>query len=336
VNPTKTAKRLRVQDVFQKEAEAMMDAPNGWRIAERAEKAEDLRDPFTWEKNRKIITADVHGVPGLANFSYRKNLSSELSPATHFHRGLLEIHYVIKGSRVTNILLPGGAMERYRLTGGEGLLVYPDEPHNNGGVQQSPSEYYALQVDMREQGEILGLDQTYSDLLRQGLNGMPSRHIEVPGRYAALLLHAFGLFSGGDPKRVRMGVQYLTCFLFQLPEMKSAEAGEALRVGNRIWFALRYIEENCMEPIRLERLAREAGYSLSHFKAKFLEEVGTTPANYVNAYKVEKAKELLLTTDEPITDLSYRMGWSSSNHFCTVFKKYAGVSPTQYRKLNRG
>lgn len=313
----------------------MADAPDGWRIPERGLEAEDLKDPFTWEKNRKIITADVHGVPGLANFSYRKNLTSELSPATHFHRGLLEIHYVIKGSRVTNIFRSGGGVERYRLTGGEGLLVYPDEPHNNGGVQQSPSEYYAFQVDTRERGEILGLDRTYSDLLRRGLNGMPSRHVVVPGEYAALLLRAFGLFSGGDPRRVRMGVQYLTCFLFQLPEMKSAEAEETVRVGGQIRFALRYIEENCMEPLRLERLAREAGYSLSHFKAKFLEEVGTTPANYINAYKVEKAKELLLTTDEPITDLSYRMGWSSSNHFCTVFKKYAGVSPTQYRRLNR-
>ncbi len=313
----------------------MTDAPDGWRISEEGLEAEDLRDPFTWEKNRKIITADVHGVPGLANFSYRKNLASELSPATHFHRGILEIHYVVKGSRVTNIFLPGGGMEHRRVIGGEGLLVYPDEPHNNGGVQKSPSEYYAFQLDMREKGGILGLDQAYSDLLRRELREMPSRHVVVPGEYAALLRRAFRLFSGGDPRRVRIGVQYLTCFLFQLPGMRSAEAAGTVRVGRGIRLALGYIEENCMEPVRLERLAREAGYSLSHFKAKFLEEVGTTPANYVNAYKVEKAKELLLTTDEPITDLSYRMGWSSSNHFCTVFKKYAGVSPLQYRKLNR-
>ena len=53
----------------------------------------------------------------------------------------------------------------------------------------------------------------------------------------------------------------------------------------------------------------------------------------MNKYKVEKAKELLAVTDEPVTDLAYRLGWSSSNYFCTVFKKYTGIPPLQYRKL---
>jgi AraC-like DNA-binding protein len=66
-----------------------------------------------------------------------------------------------------------------------------------------------------------------------------------------------------------------------------------------------------------------------------LKEMGITLKKYVNTYRVEKAKELLATTDGPVADLAYQLGWASSNYFCTVFKKYTGVTPLQYRKQSR-
>ena len=89
-------------------------------------------------KNKRIITADIHGVAGLGNFSYRKQLASELLSKTHYHRSFCEIHCIMKGDWVTNII-EGEKMESYRLSGGEGLIVYPGETHNSGVVQQGPS-----------------------------------------------------------------------------------------------------------------------------------------------------------------------------------------------------
>ena len=129
----------------------------------------------------------------------------------------------------------------------------------------------------------------------------------MPFTCISLLQQAFDLFSSGEPLRRSIGLQYLTCFLFQFALMKPVDELESARVDSRIDFALRYIEANYTRPLNLEQLAQEAGYSASYFEAKFLKEMGTTLKQYVNKYKVEKAKELLAATDEPVTDLAYRL-----------------------------
>ena len=94
-----------------------------------------------------------------------------------------------------------------------------------------------------------------------------------------------------------------------------------------------YIAENISQPMTLKELADYAGYSLSRFKALFREVTGQTPAQYIAMHKVEQAKELLRDPGRSITDIAYDLGWSSSNYFCAVFKKYTNVSPLHYRKL---
>lgn len=295
--------------------------------------AKELIDPYTWEKNKRIITQDIHGVPGLGNFSYRKQLISDAQPEVHFHRGLCEIHCVVKGHWATSIMAED-RVTRYQLSAGEGLIIFPEEAHNSGPAQQSPNEFYGFQIRTEGEGEILGLDRTYSDLLREQYRRMEYRHVKVPFTCISLLRQAFDLFSSQDPLQRGIGLQYLTCFLFQFPQMQPAGGEEDAVTDGRVDFALRYIEKNYMHPLNLEQLAQEAGYSASYFESVFLKETGTTLKKYVNKYRVEKAKELLERTDEPIADMAFRMGRSSSNYFCTVFKKYTGVSPLQYRRLH--
>lgn len=296
--------------------------------------AKELIDPYTWEKNKRIITQDVHGIPGLGNFSYRKQLISDPQPYVHYHRGLCEIHCVVRGHWATRII-SGEEVRRYRLSAGKGLIIFPEEAHNSGPVQQSPNEFYGFQFRAEGEGEILGLDQPHSELLREQYRQMRYRHVKVPFTGISLLRQAFDLFSTGEPLQRSIGLQYLTCFLFQFPQMQPVEETQDAKTDSRIGFALRYIEENYMKPLNLERLAQEAGYSVSYFESKFLKEMGITLKKYVNTYRVEKAKELLATTDGPVADLAYQLGWASSNYFCTVFKKYTGVTPLQYRKQSR-
>ena len=81
-----------------------------------------------------------------------------------------------------------------------------------------------------------------------------------------------------------------------------------------------------------QELAQASNYSLSRFKAKFKEELGITPAEYITLQKMDRAQMLLKTTDDSITDIAYQLGFSSSNYFCSVFKKTLSYSPAAYRK----
>ena len=88
------------------------------------------------------------------------------------------------------------------------------------------------------------------------------------------------------------------------------------------------------EKLTLEYLSEIAGYSLSRFKIKFKENIGTSPAEFITMQKIEYAKAVLLQKPESITNLALSLGFSSSNYFSYVFRKYTGRTPSEYRKLN--
>ena len=58
---------------------------------------------------------------------------------------------------------------------------------------------------------------------------------------------------------------------------------------------------------------------------------GMGPSNYINKLRMECAAEMLRKTELSMTEIAERTGFSSSRYFSTTFKKYMGVTPTQYK-----
>ncbi|MCL1123184.1 helix-turn-helix domain-containing protein [Shewanella surugensis] len=58
---------------------------------------------------------------------------------------------------------------------------------------------------------------------------------------------------------------------------------------------------------------------------------GTTPLNWLKQQRMETAAQLLMSTQQSISDITYTVGYKDSNHFSTAFKQYSGLSPKQYR-----
>ena len=295
----------------------------------------ELIDNFTWEKHSKIITRDVHGVSGLMNVTYFRHLASEPSTPLHYHQGILEIHCIVKGRSVIQLSL-NDRIETLSCTGGEAMAVFPGENHARGNSShQEPCELYAMQLNLAEADDFLGLNRRRGGELCRRLGAMPHRLVRTTADDLALLRKAFSLFALRRPEDRDAGVAHLVCFLYRFLALPPAEALLRAPSDGRIRRVIDYVEENISEPMSLQALAGVAGYSLSRFKARFREETGQTPALYVTARKVEQAKLALEQTDQSVTDIGYNLGWSSGNYFCTVFKKLTGMSPLQYRKHNR-
>jgi len=295
----------------------------------------ELVDSFTWEKRSKIITRDVHGVSGLMNFTYFSHLASEPSTPMHYHQGIMEIHCIVKGRGMLR-LVRDGQTRTLTYTGGEAMAVFPGECHARGnGSHQEPCELYAMQLNLAEADDFLGLNPEKGLALCAGLANMPRRLVRLGAQDLALMRHAFGLFATHDPADRDAGVAHLLCFLYRFLRLPPVEAMMRAPSDERIQRVLDYVERNISEPFSLATLAGLSGYSLSRFKTRFREETGQTPALYVSAMRVERAKLELERTDTSITDIAYNLGWSSGNYFCTVFKKLTGVSPLTYRRQNR-
>jgi AraC-like DNA-binding protein len=130
-----------------------------------------------------------------------------------------------------------------------------------------------------------------------------------------------------------MNIQnYLLRFLLDLVE------SSRLRVGSDISEDIqRAIDRMTGEDetfYTMKQLANVADLSESRFKHRFREEVGTTPADYQLRHKIDRACQMLIQDNMTILDTALSLGFSSSQYFATVFRRYMGVTPAEYRTIN--
>lgn len=102
----------------------------------------------------------------------------------------------------------------------------------------------------------------------------------------------------------------------------------------RLKRALEYIDANLAEPITLGDLAAVTGLSSMHFAAQFRVSTGIRPHEYLLRRRIERARELLLQHDFSIIDVAFSVGFQTQSHFTTVFKRFVGDTPHQWRRSN--
>lgn len=96
--------------------------------------------------------------------------------------------------------------------------------------------------------------------------------------------------------------------------------------------AARFISSHYTEHISAEDIAAAAGYSPNYLSVKFRKAVGIGIHEYLMFIRLQAAALELVTTDDSITEIAFRCGFSDSNYFKDAFKKKYGVSPREYRK----
>lgn len=93
-----------------------------------------------------------------------------------------------------------------------------------------------------------------------------------------------------------------------------------------------YIQHHLSEAITAENIAKELYVSRPYLSRKFIEETGESLTDFVLKEKTEEAKRLLRYSDKSLTAIGSYLGFSSQSHFSRVFKKYAGITPGEYRE----
>jgi AraC-like DNA-binding protein len=109
----------------------------------------------------------------------------------------------------------------------------------------------------------------------------------------------------------------------------SFNASHDVHKGN-IRMVLDYIDKNIGENLRVSQLAGICGYCENYFSTIFKECVGCSPNRYINAKKIEMAKELMFSTNLNITQISGKLGFETVHYFSRLFKKILGVPPKAY------
>jgi len=91
------------------------------------------------------------------------------------------------------------------------------------------------------------------------------------------------------------------------------------------------IEANLFSPISVEDLAKKINLSVSSFKREFKKLYNDSPANYIKTKRLERAAELLLISNERITDIAFACGFNDLANFTKSFHDRFSTSPSNYR-----
>lgn len=93
-----------------------------------------------------------------------------------------------------------------------------------------------------------------------------------------------------------------------------------------------YINRHMSEAITVEAMSKDFFMSRSYLSKRFKAESTVTLTDFILTKKTDEAKHLLRYTKQSLTAISLHLGFSSPGHFSRVFRKYASVSPKEYRE----
>ncbi len=96
--------------------------------------------------------------------------------------------------------------------------------------------------------------------------------------------------------------------------------------------AMYYIEQHYEEDIRLRDAASAIGFSDGHFSRLFSSQVGISFSQYLINTRLRHAKELLINTTLPVSEIAIKCGFNNSDYLSACFRKYESTTPTSFRR----
>jgi AraC family transcriptional regulator len=118
-------------------------------------------------------------------------------------------------------------------------------------------------------------------------------------------------------------------------ELSDVRAFEAKQERSRMQPVLIHIHANLGSRLSMACLAGLVSLSVAHFSRVFRRTMGCSPGAYVSAKRIELAQSKLQTSAEPMSEIALNCGFSDQPHFCKTFRRWAGVTPSIWRRVHQ-
>lgn len=153
---------------------------------------------------------------------------------------------------------------------------------------------------------------------------------DSPEHFAHILNKLYNCFRNSSPIIESVLSDYITQILngFLIPAQENKRANSH---DTAIADSITFINEHFHEDISLIQLAEKINLSLYHFTRVFAKETGFTPHQYLISTRISAAKYMLKSSETSIKDIAFSTGFNSESSFCSTFKKWEKITPSQYR-----
>ncbi|NNU85190.1 response regulator [Geobacillus sp. BMUD] len=99
--------------------------------------------------------------------------------------------------------------------------------------------------------------------------------------------------------------------------------------------ALQFIDQHLKDDLSLKEVAEHVHLNPSYFSTLFKEQMKLTFSEYLTRRRMQRAKELLVTTDIPVAEIAEECGYRTAKYFIQLFKEMEGMTPSSYRKRQK-
>lgn len=248
------------------------------------------------------------------------NVAARVSNATegvnHNKKGRLDYYlmYIISGS--VSVKTEHGVADSYE----NELLIIPPNVSYEFKTKDLPFRYLCVHFTG---SDVLKILDEYDISLFPTINKLSYKN-HMQKRFVTL----FEGFAKNDALRERELSLLLERLLIEASRAKKGAALEKSSLSKSI----RFINENYPGKISIPDLARLEGMCMTTYNLLFKEQIGLPPTKYVIKLRIEHARNLLESTDLSVEEIGQLCGYPDINFFSRIFKKYVGVSPSNYRK----
>ncbi|MBO7148330.1 MAG: helix-turn-helix domain-containing protein [Clostridia bacterium] len=266
-----------------------------------------------------------------------KRVHTTVNP--HIHR-FLELAYVLKGSAVH-----GMNNEKTLIKEGDYIIIDLGDVHYYEPVNNNEFEIQNLLFMPDFVDRMLVNAQNFSEILNCYLvrcsNGKTPLAIanrvfhDENGRIRELICK---ISTEYEEKKLGY-LESIRCNIIELiiETMRKASPDSSATASSKSTEEIcKYIADHFKEQITLYNVCKSTGYSVPYVSRKFKEEHGMTFSRYLQQMRINEARRLLYESNMKIIDIAEYVGYSDIKFFNTLFKKFTGKTPREYRALSKG
>lgn len=259
--------------------------------------------------------------------------SQKASRITWHSHSFYEILIVLEGS--TEYEFENGHVEL--LTGGRFLTISPGIRHRGRHDVRRPANLFGMLIGPSGNAAAKNSPFTRADLawivehIRQGNARTHRMNSEIRGYINSLTKPLREVQSASTATLISMRLAICGILVEVAKQIACSTSAEPQQV---VQDAVEYMRSNLRSEASIEAVAKFADCSRSKLFALFKESIGMTPNDYWLRIRIEHAQAMLRSTTMPVTQIGLECGFSTSQYFSTVFKKYAGASPSEYRAMS--
>lgn len=231
--------------------------------------------------------------------------------------------------------------ETHLIEAGSVTVINPSQLHSCARFDPGTTLYCVMiDMDIFRSRYVESLEERYIVPLMEGRITLPNR---VHGNHELnqLIYTCCDIFTAqSEAYQLRLKAllfQILFLLFTQCGEVRSTEQKKnpASLSRERVNTILQYVDEHYAERIKLDDLVQILHINKYYICKIFQQYIGKTFLDYVNLVRIQKAVDMIVSTNDSITAIAFATGFQDINYFSRMFKRVMGISPTELRKRHR-